>query len=254
MTQTDKTKAFAALHLKGDPIILYNIWDAGSAKTVAEAGAKAIATGSMSVAAAQGYQDGEAIPLNMLLGIASRIVETVDLPVSIDFEGGYAKDPKNIAPNIKQLIETGIIGINFEDQRVGGSGIYAPAVQQQRIAAVRQAAGTPLFINARTDLFLKQPDSNGHALLVPEAIRRAELYAQAGADCFFVPGLRDLKLISEICSLTDLPVNVMTKSGATSLDALASAGVSRISYGPNPYFSAMETLASTYIANVPVAS
>jgi 2-methylisocitrate lyase-like PEP mutase family enzyme len=172
MTQALKARQFADLHVKGDPLILYNIWDAGSAMAIADAGAKALATGSWSVAAAQGYQDGEAIPLDLLATIVARIAATVDLPLSVDFEGGYAEAPAAITENVRRLIAAGAIGVNFEDQRVGDTGLYDLGVQHRRAKAVRAAAdqeAVPLVINARTDLFLKEREPGKHAALVPEA-------------------------------------------------------------------------------------
>lgn len=244
MTQAEKARAFARLHIPGDPVVLYNIWDAGGAKAVAEAGAKAIATGSWSVAAAQGYPDGEALPLDLLLTIVRRIVAAVELPVTVDFEGAYAQAPDRAAANVVRLIDAGAIGINFEDQVVGGDGLYAMAVQAERIAAIRRvSADLPLFINARTDLFLKEPDRGAHAALVAEAIDRAAAYAGAGASGFFVPGLVDAGLIGRICEAVALPVNVMKMRDGPSNRDLASLGVARISHGPGPCRAALADLA-----------
>src|SRR3954468_18173070 len=114
MTQADAFRAFAALHRPGDPLILYNVWDAGSAKAVVEAGAPAIATGSWSVAAAQGFSDAESLPLDFAIANAERVVRAVDVPVTIDFEGGYAAEPERVAANMKWLAGTGAVGCNFE--------------------------------------------------------------------------------------------------------------------------------------------
>lgn len=249
VTQSDKCRDFAALHVPGDPLVLYNIWDAGGAKAIAEAGAKAIATGSWSVAAAHGYADGQAIPLDLVCLIAGRIVATVDLPVTIDFEGGYAHAPDSLAANAGRLIEAGVVGINFEDQIVGGSGLHALDVQCDRIGAVRRAAtaaDVPFFVNARTDLFLKEKNRGEHAGLVAEAKERAAAYQDAGASGFFVPGLVDPDLIGDICQASSLPVNVMMMKGAPSVNELASLGVARISHGPGPYFEAMAWLANRF--------
>ena len=170
MSQIEKSRRFASLHEKGAPLILYNIWDAGTAKAAEEAGAKAVATGSWSVAAAQGYGDGEKIPLSLLLTIVQRIASTVALPVSVDFEGAYGTTPEDVAESTRQLLGTGAIGMNVEDRIVGGDGLYDIAVQSARLAAIRQAAtqaGVPLFINARTDLFLRESDRSRHPALVP---------------------------------------------------------------------------------------
>lgn len=249
MTQSDKARAFADLHVKGTPLVLYNIWDAGSAKAVADAGTKAIATGSWAIAETQGYRDGEAIPLDLVLTIVGQIVASVDLPVTVDFEGGYAQEPEPLAGNITQLIGTGAVGINFEDQRIGGEGLYLIETQCERIRAIRQAADAAeldLFINARTDLFLKQKDREQHGGLMEETLERAAAFAEAGASGFFAPGLVDPELIGQLCEASALPVNVMKIAGAAPLADLAGLGVARISYGSGPYRQTMAALAGQY--------
>src|SRR5712672_3945837 len=190
MNQKEKAKRFAQLHVKGAPLLLYNAWDAGSAQSVLEAGAKAIATSSWSVAAAQGYQDGEAIPIEFAEQIVGRIATTVDIPVTVDFEGGYSEDDGELAANISRLLELSVIGINFEDRIVKGSGLYGVDRQARRIAAIRKTAeqkGVDLFINARTDVFFEHGEDAAQA--VSEGLDRAKAYAAIGASGFFVPGL-----------------------------------------------------------------
>jgi len=237
MTQIDRAHLFANLHVKGNPLILFNVWDPGSARAVAEAGAKAIATGSWSVAAALACDDGEDVPLDLVLANAKRIVAAVDLPVTIDFEGGYAQTPEAVAINAKRLIETGAVGCNFEDQVVGGDGLYSIDEQCARIEAIRLAsekANVPFFINTRTDLFL-QADPREHNDHLEEALRRAHAYVRAGASGFFAPGLRQPEQIRKICEQSPLPVNIMVLSDAPSNLELSALGVARISYGPGPY-------------------
>jgi 2-methylisocitrate lyase-like PEP mutase family enzyme len=235
-----KFEAFAALHVPGDPLILYNAWDAGSAKVIAEAGAKAIATGSASVAQAHGYEDAEALPLALALANAERVVASVDLPVTIDFEGAYAVAPDDVGANMARLAATGAIGCNFEDQVVGGEGLHAIAVQAARIAAARAAVGAGFFINARTDIFLKSRDHD--AAKVEAASERAAAYAQAGASGFFAPGLADLGLLEKLCAASPLPVNFMAWPGTPPAAQVAAAGVARISHGPFPWKLAMQAL------------
>ena len=184
VTQQSKAELFGTLHTASKPLELFNIWDAGSASTVAAGGAAAIATGSWSVAAALGYPDGQQLPLNALLRTAKSIVSATELPVSIDFEGGYAEAPQDVANNALRLLETGAIGINFEDQVVGTNNLYSIADQAERIRAIRKTAesfGVPLFVNARTDLFLKAGPAGDHATILNAAIDRASAYADAGA-------------------------------------------------------------------------
>ena len=244
-TQIEKARLFAGFHKPGQPVILFNAWDAGSASAIAGAGAKAIATGSWSVAAAFGFTDGEKIPLELALDNLRRIVAAVELPVTLDMEGGYGSAPATVAATARAAIEAGAVGCNFEDQIVGGDGLYAIDDQSDRIAAIRKAADAlsfPFFINARTDLFLKaKPEEHGG--LVKPALDRARAYAEAGASGFFVPGLADEALITEVCSKSPLPVNVMVMPATPPIKRLAQAGVARVSHGPGPYRLAMRALA-----------
>ncbi|KQS02094.1 phosphonomutase [Sphingomonas sp. Leaf357] len=228
-------RTFKALHVPGDPVILYNAWDVGSARAVADAGAKAIATGSLSVAAAQGFDDGEAMPLELALAGAARIAGAVSLPVTIDFEGGYAVDPDDVGENVARLAATGAIGCNFEDQVIGGEGLHPVEIQAARIAGARRAAGEAFFVNARTDIFLQAERETHSERMVEAAIVRAQAYEAAGASGFFAAGLADPALVEMLCAGTDLPVNVIPLPGGPDVGTLAAAGVARISYGPRPY-------------------
>jgi 2-methylisocitrate lyase-like PEP mutase family enzyme len=244
-TSQSKFGTFKALHVSGKPLVLYNVWDAGSAKAVAAAGASAVATGSWSVAAAQGYADGQAMPLEGVQWLTRQITAAVDLPVSIDFEGAYASNPQAGADNVARLMQAGAVGINFEDQVIGGAGLYSVEDQCQRIAAIRtkaQELSAELFINARTDLFLKANNPTEHTTLLADAITRAKAYHDAGASGFFAPGLADEALIAQLCQASPLPVNIMAKMGAPINARLAQLGVARISYGPNPYRALMQSL------------
>ena len=243
MTYSERAAAFAALHQPGNPVVLYNIWDTGSAKAIAGAGAAALATGSYPVAAAQGFPDGEQIPLQFVLGNAERIIAATDLPVTIDFEGGYARAPEQLTANVKRLAETGAVGLNFEDQVVGSAEFYSIDEQAKRVAAVR-AANADIFVNARTDLFLKEKDGSKHAGLVAQALERGAAYAEAGASGFFIPGLSDPDLIALVCEGCPLPVNTMMR-GIT-LETARQAGVARCSYGPIPHAKLMQVLAGHF--------
>jgi 2-methylisocitrate lyase-like PEP mutase family enzyme len=244
--QPARARAFAALHVKGDPLVLFNCWDAGSAVAVAEAGAKALATGSWSVAAAHGYEDGEKLPLDLAIANLARIVDAVDLPVSLDMEGGYGASPAAVAASAREAIGAGGIGCNFEDRIVGGSGLHSTEDQSARIRAMREAAddaGVPFFINARTDIFLgAKPETHG-AEMVDAALERARAYADAGASGFFAPGLADEGLIEKLCEASPLPVNIMVLPYTPPRLRLAQLGVARISHGPGPYRAAMAEVA-----------
>jgi 2-methylisocitrate lyase-like PEP mutase family enzyme len=238
-----KFEDFARLHVPGDPLVLFNAWDPGSAIAVAKSGAKAIATGSASVSMANGFGDGEEVPLDLALGNAARIVKAVDLPVTVDFEGGYATDVVELRENGRRLAETGAIGCNFEDQIVGTDRLYEAADQAKRIAALRDGVGQSFFINVRTDLFLKaKPDTHDEGL-ADQAIERGLAYADAGASGFFIPGLADIALVERICAAVPLPVNAMHLPGGPSRSGWGGAGIARVSHGPFPYMAMQEWLA-----------
>lgn len=234
MTNVNLLKSF---HVKGEPLILFNVWDAGSAKAAQEIGSKAIATSSWSVAQAHGYEDGEQMPFNLVLANAQRIVKSVDLPVTIDFEGGYGATPEQVQKTVETIAEVGVAGVNIEDQIIGGAGLYSCDKQCGRI---RAAAKSGIFINARTDIFLKaqcESHSDDH---LEEALHRASAYAEAGAGSFFVPGLVNETLIIKLCALSPIPINVMIAANSPKPKRLAELGASRISYGLMPYCHVME--------------
>ncbi|WP_037498215.1 isocitrate lyase/PEP mutase family protein [Sphingomonas jaspsi] len=231
---------FAALHVPGDPVVLYNIWDPGSAIAVAAAGAKALATGSHPVGDASGYGDAHQVPLDYVFDNARRILAAVDLPLSVDFEGAYATDPVEAGVNVAELKATGAVGCNFEDQVVGGEGIHPLDKQVERIRAIRVAVGDDFFINARTDLFIKNEARDD--ALVDEVIERGKAFADAGASGFFVPRLSDPAQIERIVRAVPLPLNVIAFPGAPDKKIWAAAGVARISHGPFPHRALMSTL------------
>ena len=245
MMQSEKARIFASLHRPGTPLILFNAWDPGSARAVADAGAKAVATGSWSVAAAFGFEDGEKLPLDLAIDNLKRITAAVALPVTIDLEGGYGLAPAEVGATAAKAIGGGAVGCNLEDQIVGGEGLHRIDDQCERLQAVRaaaDAAGIPFFVNARTDLFL-QAGPGEHGDLIRSAIDRACAYAEAGASGIFVPGLADEGMIATICSKSPLPVNVTASAATPPARRLAQRGVARISHGPGPYRIAMRALA-----------
>jgi 2-methylisocitrate lyase-like PEP mutase family enzyme len=236
----DRFDAFAALHVPRNPLILYNIWDVGSALAVVAAGAKALATGSHPVADANGWPDGQRVPLDFALANAKRIVDAVDLPVTVDFEGAYSTDPGECGVNVGRLKETGAVGCNFEDQVVGGEGLHPLELQVRRIAAIRRSVGSDFFINARTDLFLKTQTYDD--ALIDQVVERGKAFAEAGASGFFVPRLSDPKQIERVVTEVPLPLNVIAFPGAPPKKVWADAGVARISHGPFPHRALMAKL------------
>jgi len=233
---------FAKLHVAGDPVVLFNAWDPGSAIAVARSGAKAIATGSASVSMANGFGDGQEVPIDLALANAARIAKSVDLPVTVDFEGGYATDSAGLTANGRRLADTGAIGCNFEDQVVGTDGLYEIGEQVARIAALRAGVGADFFINLRTDIFLKAKPETHDSALAEQAIERGKAYAAAGANGFFIPGLADLSLVERITAAVPLPVNAMHLPGGPTCSDWASAGIARVSYGPFPYMDMQQWL------------
>ncbi|MBJ7441102.1 MAG: isocitrate lyase/phosphoenolpyruvate mutase family protein [Sphingopyxis sp.] len=236
---SDKIAEFRALHIPGDPLILVNIWDAGSAKAVAAAGARAIATGSWGVASAQGSSDGENFPLAEALANLARILTVTDLPVTIDMEAGYGDDPAAVGASVAQARDAGAAGINMEDRLPGQKELLSPAEAAKRY---RAAADSGLFVNARCDLFLGRDVAQDGDTLVAATLERARAYADAGAGSLFVPFLLDPKYIGAICDASPLPVNILRGKGGPTHRELAGLGVARISHGHQPWAAAMAWL------------
>jgi 2-methylisocitrate lyase-like PEP mutase family enzyme len=233
-------ETFAALHVPGDPVVLYNIWDVGSAHAVVKAGARALATGSHPVADANGWPDGEQVPIDFALANAKRIVDAIEVPLTVDFEGAYSADPEEGGRNVARLAATGAIGCNFEDQVIGGEGVHPLELQVERVAAIRRAVGDEFFINARTDLFLKTQTYDD--ALIDQVVERGKAFADAGASGFFVPRLADPAQIERVVREVPLPLNVIAFPGAPDKAVWASAGVARISHGPFPHRALMAKL------------
>jgi 2-methylisocitrate lyase-like PEP mutase family enzyme len=242
--QLKKVEIFRRLHVPGEPIVLYNIWDAGSAQAVAKSGAKAIATSSWAVAKAHGFQDGEKFPYEQAINNLREIVDAVDLPVTFDLESGYGEEPDTVAESVSLAIKAGAVGCNFEDSFPGVGTIRDTAMQVARIRGVRQAAdnaGLQFFINARCDLFFQGPSVKHDENLLAAVVDRAKAYAEAGADGLFVPGLTAIALISQLTRKSSIPINILADS-STSIQMLADSGVSRIRSGASPYIDALNAL------------
>ncbi|GKQ38542.1 isocitrate lyase/phosphoenolpyruvate mutase family protein [Streptomyces sp. A012304] len=228
--QSTKDKAQRLRALGSDTVlVLPNAWDAGSAAVIAAAGAPVVATTSGGVAWALGKGDGEQATGEEMLAAAARIVAAVDVPVTVDVEGGYG----DVAGTVAAVVAAGAVGINLEDSRAVGGPLFTPEEQAERIAAARAAAteaGLPeLVINARTDVYLFGIGEESGRL--EDVLTRAAAYAEAGADVIFVPGLLDLAVLGELSSRSPIPVNAMAGPGAPSVADLAKAGVRRVSVG-----------------------
>jgi 2-methylisocitrate lyase-like PEP mutase family enzyme len=217
---------FHALHRGPDLLVLANAWDAGSALLIESLGAHAIATTSAGLAWAHGYPDGDALPPPLVVATAAEITRAVRVPVSIDFEGGYSDDAEAVAKLVGMLIDVGVVGINIEDG--GGS----PDRLCRKIEAIRRMAsalGVELFINARTDVYLRELVAS--SARVAETRTRAARYRDAGASGLFVPGIVEQDEIAAIAREVALPLNVMAAAGLAPPAELAKVGVRRLSSG-----------------------
>lgn len=239
MNQTAKAERFRKLHEGPDVLVLPNAWDAASAAVMADAGAKAVATSSAAVAWAHGYPDGDVLPMDLVVAtIAATAKAAGDVPLTADIEGGFTDDLDALSANIARVIEAGAVGINIED---GGRD---PALHARKIAAVRAQAerqGASLFINARTDVYLRGL-AEGEAAEA-EAIRRGKLYASAGADGIFVPGAAEGALIGRLAASIPAPLNILAWPGAPDAAALKALGVRRLSAGTGTFNAASAALA-----------
>lgn len=245
------TTEFASLHIPGDPLILYNIWDAGSALAVAKSNPAAIATGSWAMAKAQGYNDGEVMPFDQFTKTVEHIIEAVALPVTVDFEAGYAADHQRLRSNIDALNALGTIGVNFEDRIIGETDLRSAKDQCERIEVLRKSSDT-LFINARCDLMFDGADLETQKDRIDDLIERSKAYADAGADGFFVPGIADPSIIQTVCDRCPMPVNIMRMTNAP-IAEFSALGVARISHGPRPYLKLMQSLTEAAMGLMPQA-
>jgi 2-methylisocitrate lyase-like PEP mutase family enzyme len=240
-----RARAEELRRLHADPaiLVLVNVWDAASARTVASLpGCRAIATASWAIAAARGLADGEAIGREGMLEAVRYVADSVALPVTADLEGGYGETPADVGETIARAIAAGAVGCNLEDGVRDGELLRDAQDAAERVAAARaraDAEGVPIVINARTDVYLRGADD-------PEAaILRGQSYARAGADCIFVPGVRDRATISELVAGIDAPVSILAAPGAPSVSELQELGVARVSFGPGPMGVALAALART---------
>lgn len=256
--QAIKAEQFRGLHVPGKPLVLFNVWDAGSAEAVTNAGAKAIGTSSWSVANANGFTDGERISLALAIENLRRIVCATELPVTIDLESGYGNTSDAVAESINLAIDVGAVGCNLEDSFPANGKLRAIAEQCDRIRSARQRAdeaATGFFINARTDVFFQLPPDQHTNAMVVEALERARAYADAGANGLFTPGLADVTLIARLAKESPLPLNIMVGDATPPLGVLSEQGVARVSHGPRPYLLAMKALeqAARLANGVPVS-
>lgn len=232
----DLARTLAALH-HGTMLVLPNAWDVGSAQVVARAGFPAVATTSAAVTAVLGHSDGERAPSEDMFDASARIAHAVPVPVTMDAEAGYGLDAGEL---VRRLLAAGVVGCNLEDSDHTGGGLKDATDHAAWLAEVRAAAragGVPVVLNARVDVFLPTsgiPDDEK----VTEAVRRARLYREAGADCVYPIGIGEPAVLRQLMSAVDGPVNA-NSGPALPLSVLRGLGVARVSYGPRFYRTAL---------------
>lgn len=230
-----------ALHHADKMLVLPNVWDAASAKIVADAGFSAIATASAAISAMLGYPDGEGAPWQEMFAAAGRVARVVSVPVTVDAEAGYGMEPREL---VDRLLKIGAVGCNLEDTDHRTGGLVDAGVHAERLAVIRAAAddaGVPIVINARADAFL--PESGvPEEERVTETIRRGRLYLEAGADCIYPIGVSDERDIATLIAQVPGPINGNTRPGGPDLAKLRELGVARVSFGPRLYREALANL------------
>ncbi len=234
--QKSRAHTFRSLHHGPKALLLPNVWDVASARIIEDAGFPAIATTSAGVAFSLGYPDGQRISREEMLARVARIARAVKVPVTADVEAGYGDRPEDAAETARQVIDAGAVGVNLED----GTGdaqrpLVEPSLQIEKIRAIRETAlkaGVLLVVNARTDVYLDQvgaPETR-----YDEALRRGLAYRDAGADCVFVPGVREAETIAKLVKDLQCPVNILAGPGSPSVLELEKLGVARVSLGSAP--------------------
>jgi 2-methylisocitrate lyase-like PEP mutase family enzyme len=238
--QRQKAEAFRQLHDRSRILVLANVWDAMSARAVEEAGGRAIATSSATLSHSIGYADGESAPRAEFIAAIARITRAVDAPVTADIESGFGRTPAEVAETVRMVIEAGAVGINLEDGVLERRGeLYEATQALERIKAAREAAakaGVPIVINARTDVFLLGLGPKEERLA--HAVRRANSYREAGADCLFVPGVRDPETIGALAKQINGPINILAGPTSPPVSELERLGVARVSVGSWPGLAA----------------
>ena len=231
MTQSEKAESFRAQHREGKLLLLPNVWDTITARLIFSAGFSSLATASFSVAASNGFEDGEKIPFAKLLSIVRDIANAVPVPLSVDFERGYSESLSTLADNIKRLLDAGAVGINIEDRDSSGKYLVSAQDQCKKLETIRKAGmdyGVNILINARTDAYLLKSSSK----FMDDTIERGRAYQDAGADCFYPVLIDNYADIKRVLAEVTLPVNVLLMKSIGDLRKLEEIGVRRVSLGP----------------------
>ena len=236
VAQQEKAKRFYDLHHSGKLLILPNVWDCLGANLLESLHYPAIATASASVAFTNGFDDGQRISFDAVLAILKKITSSVTVPVSADIESGFAYNDEQLKQNIKQLLATGIVGINIEDTDKESNSIVPIEVQCEKIKLIKKVSeemGVSLFINARADVYLRGKDFDTPESKFEEALKRGRAYKAAGADCFYPIAMTRQEDIKRMVEQLQMPVNVITIPGIPELNVLNEIGVARVSLGPS---------------------
>ena len=234
MSQAAKAQQLLSLHNNGKLLILPNVWNPIGARMLQAKGYPAVATASAAISESLGYGDGEQLKLDTMLDMVTRIVRSVDVPVTVDFEAGYSNVIEGLQENITRLLETGAVGLNFEDSW-GDSKYLRPIPEQvERIRAVREVAerrGIHLVINARADSFFAEGFSSDEER-IEDVITRLNAYIEAGADCVYPVGRGDKETLVILRKRISAPINVLATAKTASLKELQEMGINRVSFGP----------------------
>ncbi|MBL8063574.1 MAG: isocitrate lyase/phosphoenolpyruvate mutase family protein [Anaerolineales bacterium] len=248
MSQSAKAQALLSLHTNGKLLILPNVWNPIGARMLEAKGFPAVATASAAIAESLGYSDGEQIKLETMLEMVARIVRSVDLPVTADFEAGYSDTIEGLQENISRLLDTGAVGINFEDSWDDSSHLRPIAEQVERIKAVREAAarkGIPLVVNARADSFFADGFASDDER-IEDVITRVNAYIQAGADCVYPIGRGDRETLTVLRKRIHAPINVLATAKTASLRELQEIRINRVSFGPYIFRSLLAKTSAMY--------
>ena len=248
MSQAAKAQILLTLHNNGKLLILPNVWNPIGARMLESKGFPAVATASAAIAESLGYSDGEQLKLDSMLDMIARIVRSVNVPVTADLEAGYSDSISGLQENISRLLDTGAVGINFEDSWDDSAHLRPIPEQVERIQAVRAMAekrGIPLVINARADSFFAEGFSSLEDR-IEDVITRANAYLKAGADCIYPIGAGDKETLKVLRQRINAPINVLASAKAASLKELQEIGINRVSFGPYVFRSLLAKESAMY--------
>jgi len=243
--QRRRADALRALHSGDRPLVLPNVWNPIGARVLEAKGFPAVATASAAISASLGFEDGERLRRSTMIEVVSRIARAIDVPLTADMESGYASTLGQLEETTRALLDSGAVGMNIEDSLTEGEALRPVREQAERIATVRAVAtarAIPLVINARIDTFLVFGDSDVEQR-IEEAVERATVYAEAGADCVYPIGPGDDQTLAALRARITSPINALATPNAVSLKTMASIGINRVSFGPFIFRSCLRKFA-----------